>query len=146
MSKAELRALERALKRLERPPKRRRGWFSIAPIYFGLGLALGYVLLVRFVPMMWTALLPGGIEQASELTGLPALVWRLSVLFRLRSESAIVILGGLAGAGLLISTILRPLRLVVWLAAVGVVLVDAGILMVTIKTALEATMQSAGIG
>jgi hypothetical protein len=146
MSKSEMKALERALDRLAKPPKRRAGWFSIAPIYLGLGLVLGYILLVRLVPMIWSALLPGGIEQAQHLTGLPAVVWRLSVLFRVRSEGVVLILGGLVGAGFLVSTLLRPLRFLVWLAAVALVLVDAGILIVTIKTALEATMQGAGIG
>jgi hypothetical protein len=146
MNPRELKALERALDRLTRPPKRRAGWFSKAAVYLGLGLGLAYVLLVQMVPMMWSTLLPAGIEQADTLVGLPAIVWHLSVLFRLRTQSALVILGGLTAAGFVVSALLRPLRFVVWLAAVAVVVIDAGILIVTIKTALEATIQSAGIG
>jgi hypothetical protein len=146
MKPSEIKALERALDRLSRPPRRRVRWFSKAAVYLGLGLALGYVLLVQMVPMMWGTLLPRGIDQANTLVGLPALVWRLSVVFRLRSGSALVILGGLTAAGFVASALLRPLRFVVWLAAVAVVALDAGILIVTIKTAFEATIQSAGVG
>jgi hypothetical protein len=146
MNKKEMRALERAMSRLARPPKRRASWFSLAPIYLALGLIVGFALLVIFVPMLWSALLPGGLEQTERLFGLPALVWRLSLLLRLRSQTAVMILAGLAVSGFVVSTILRPLRFLVWLAAIGVVVLDAGILIVTIKTALEATMHGAGMG
>jgi hypothetical protein len=130
---------------MARPPRRRPARFSIAPIYLVLGLILGYQLLVRFVPMVWASMLPGGLDQASQFRGWPAVVWHFSRYCRLRFPAVVLILGGAAGLGFLLSA-LRPLRIFVWLAAIAVVAVDAGILIVTLRTAMTATMQDAGIG
>jgi len=140
------KALDRVLRKMARPPRRRLGWFSIAPIYLALGMVLAYQLLVRFVPMVWSALLPGGIELAPRLRGWPAVVWRFSVVCRFHFRGVAQILGAAALAGFLVSSFLRPFRFLVWIAAIAVMLIDAGILIVTIITALYTTMQAAGIG
>jgi hypothetical protein len=138
------RALDRLLKKMDRPPRRRR--FSTAPLVMGLGLVLGYQLLVRLVPRVWSTTLPGGLGQARFLRGWPGLVYRLA-LFCYRDFSAVLLVGGLlVAAAVVVSGWLRPLRFLVWLAAVAVILADAGIVYVTLRTALEATAAASGIG
>ena len=53
------RTLQRFLEQSARPARRRAGRISTAPIVLGLGLLLGYQLLVRLVPLVWSATLPG---------------------------------------------------------------------------------------
>jgi uncharacterized membrane protein len=80
------------------------------------------------------------------LRGWPGLVWRLA-LFCHRDFGAAVLIGGLFVVGAIaVGALLRPLRILVWLAAVGVILADAGIVYVTLRTALEATAAESGIG
>jgi hypothetical protein len=138
------RALDRLLRQMDRPPRRPR--FSTAPLVMGLGLVLGYQLLVRLVPRVWSTTLPGGLAQARFLRGWPGLVWRLA-WFCYYDFRTVLVIGGLLVAGaIVVSGWLRPLRFLVWLAAVGVILADAGIVYVTLRTALEATAAASGIG
>ncbi len=140
------RALDRLLQKMARPPRTRRSRFSTAPVVIALGLVLGYQLLVRLVPRVWGELLPGGMRQARFLRGWPGLVGNLAWSCHLHF-SAVLVIGGLFVAGaILVSGWLRPLRFLVWLAAIGVILADAGIVYVTLRAALETTADASGIG
>lgn len=138
------RALDRVFDKMARPPKKRKR-FSIAPVYLALALVLGYQLLVRFLPMLWSQMLPGGLAQANSFWGWPGLVWRLAVLFNTRFDVTLLWLGGIGVSGFLISSWLRPLRFLVWLAALLMIAFDAGIIIVALKTAMDLTMRQAGI-
>src|SRR5579883_1614443 len=118
MNPKTLKALDRAIERMDRLAKRRRGGFSTAPIMLGLGLTLGYQLLVRFVPMVWASLLPEGLSQVSHLRGWPGLVWRLASLCHANFTIMAAMMAVIVAAGFLVSSRLRPLRFLVWLAAV----------------------------
>jgi hypothetical protein len=91
-------------------------------------------------------MLPGGFEQALRLGGAPSLLARLAWLVHVRSANTAVILGVVAVSGFVVSTFLRPLRFLVWLAGVAALLLDAGIVIVTLHTALVATAAEAGFG
>ena len=52
----------------------------MAPWVLGLALFLGYQLLVRLVPRVWAALLPGGLAQANSFRGLPGTLYRLALI------------------------------------------------------------------
>jgi hypothetical protein len=139
------RAMDRLLRSMARPPRPRPRRLSLSAIYLALGLVLGYQLLVRFVPMVWGSLLPGGLTQANQLRGWPGVVWRLAIVAHVRFPAVATTLGIVGAAGFLLGAI-RPLRLLVWLAAVVVIAIDAGILILTLQTALAAGLQNAGIG
>lgn len=141
-----LRSLDRALDRLERQAGRPRRRFSTSPFVLGIGLAVGDVLLTRLVPMVWASLLPGGLEQAATLRGWPALVWRAAVYCHVHQGPVQAAIGVAVVVSLLLSFMGgRPLRIVVWLCAVGVILADAGILVVTIQSSLSATAADVGL-
>ena len=132
-----LRKLDRLLNQLERKARRPRSRFPMAAIYLTLALILGYQLLVRFVPMVWSTLLPEGLEQAADLPGWPGLIYRLGWICHTRFVPVLVALGGISIAGFVLGCGPWPARVVVWLAAVGFVLVDAGIVFVAIMTCVN---------
>jgi hypothetical protein len=137
----------KALEQLSRAPRRRRGLrLSLAPFYLGMGLIVAHQLLVRFVPMVWSATLPGGIEQAHTLRGWGGLLWSVCMLVYMRFNQVAPILTGAWIIALLASLMNRYLRLLVWVAAVAVVMLDFGILAITLETALRAGMREIGAG
>lgn len=149
MNDKTLKALDRALDKLEQDMdrrQRRRGGFSTSPFMLALGLVLGYQLLVRLVPKVWSSFLPGGLEQAQQFRGWPGLVASLAIACD-RNFTTVCVVGGaiVIGAFLWVRWV-RPLRFLVWLAAIGVILLDAGIIYVTLSTSMAATFQDAGFG
>jgi hypothetical protein len=110
-----------------------------------IGFVLGYQLLARLVPKVWATTFPGGLEQAGRLVGWPSLVWRLSTACRFHFLDVVIVMGVVTILAFAISTWLRPLRFLVWVAAVGLILIDAGILVVTIRTALTVTADASGL-
>lgn len=141
MNPSTLKALDRLTRRLERAERRRPRRFSTAPLVLGLGLTLGYQLLVRLVPRVWGAMLPGGWDQANNLRGWPGLVWALALAAHHHFTLVIVLI---AGSTLLAWGAIRAVpavRFLVWLAALAVILFDAGILYVTLRTTLEVVGQ-----
>jgi hypothetical protein len=133
------KSLDRLLRRLERSTARSHHGFSRAPVYLAIGLFVAYQLLVRFVPILWMQL-PGGLGQADELGGEARLVWRLGLACHDHFEQVLVALGALVIIALALSRGSWPLRLVVWLAAFGIVLIDAAIVLIAVNTYLRATM------
>jgi len=134
------RKLDRLLTRLERSGRRPRSRFPLAAIYLTLALILGYQLLVRFVPMVWASLLPGGLAQAESFRGWPGLIYRLGWICHHHFQQVLLVLGGISLAGFVLSRGPWPARAMVWLTAVGLVLVDAGIVFVAIMTCVNLTM------
>lgn len=132
-----LRKLDRLLNQLEGKARRPRSRFPMAAIYLTLALILGYQLLVRFVPMVWSTLLPEGLTQAENLRGWPGLIYRLGWICHTRFEQVLLALGGISVAGFVLSCGPWPARVFVWLAAVGCVLIDAGIVFVAIMTCVQ---------
>jgi hypothetical protein len=149
MNDKTLKALDRALDRLERSAarsERRRSRFSTGPILLALALVVGYQILVRLVPAVWAEFLPGGLEQARMLRGWPGLVASLALLCRRNFSGLVIVLGGVVGSAWLLGRWSRILRFLVWLAALAVILLDAGLIYVTLRTSLEVTVQSSGLG
>lgn len=141
-----LRSLDRALDKLDRQHRRPRRRFSTAPFVLGFGLIVADLLLTRLVPMVWESLLPGGLEQAATLRGWPALVWRSAVYCHVHQGPVQVFIGLAFVLSVLLSFLGgRPLRIVVWLSAAGIILINAGILVVTLQSSLRATAASAGL-
>lgn len=145
MNPSTAQALDRLLRQMSRPPRARKSRFSTAPLILALGLALGYQLTSRLVPMVWGSMLPGGLDQARFFRGWPGLVWASSVRCHRDFPGVAAVLAVIGGVGLLLSTVVRPLRPIVWLMAVATIAIDAGIVYVTLRTAIEATAQSAGM-
>jgi hypothetical protein len=137
MNQETLRKLDRVLNRLDRGARRPRSRSPLAAIYLTLALILGYQLLVRFVPMVWSALLPEGLAQAEEFRGWPGLIYRLGWICRGHFGPVLVTLAGVSLAGFVLSRGPWLARVLVWLAAVGLVLVDAGIVFVAVMTCVN---------
>jgi hypothetical protein len=140
------RALNRLLKKMERPTRRPRGRLSIAPLILGFGLAVMYLLLTRLVPAVWSQFLPGGLDQAQQFRGWPGLVWSAAKARYYNSTSTAIWMGGAVLGSMLLSVLLRPLGILVWLAAIVVIGLNAGIVYVTMRIAIEAMAQGAGAG
>jgi len=138
-------ALDRLLAKMDRPRRRPRR-VSTAPIVLALGLLLGYQLLVRFVPMAWSILLPGGLDQAARFRGWPGLLWRVANMAYGRYPASAIAFGSVGLAGVIISVIAPPLRFLVWLAAIAVIALDAAIVVAVVTTAVAVTAQEAGLG
>lgn len=140
-----LRALDRIIARMDRQTRRRSRPSLIAPVALAIGLVLADVLLTKIVPMAWETLLPHGLEQASHFRGWPGLVWRLAVYGNTHQGTVQAGILVVSVVGLFIGWCVRPLKLVVWLAAVGVIAMNAGILIVMLRTSMNATADAAGI-
>jgi hypothetical protein len=145
MKQEALRSLDRILARMERRARRPRWRFSTAPIVLALGLVTADVLLAWLVPMIWDSILPHGLDEARTLRGWPALVWRGAVFCHYRQPMVQGAVAVVSVTALLIGSRSRPLRWLVWLCAAGVILLNAGILVVTINTGLRATAAAAGV-
>ena len=128
-----------------KPARPRRSRFSIAPVILASGLVVGHQLLTRLVPMVWGSMLPGGLMQARTFRGWAGLVWNVAVWMHGDFAGTAVVLGSIAGVGFLVAMFARPLRPLVWLAAVAVIGLDAGIVYVALRAAIEATAMNAGI-
>ncbi len=138
------RAVPRVLKEMARPP-RRRPRFTLASFTLALALALGFVLVNQLVPRIWAATLPGGVAQAQSFRGIPGLIWALS-LDSHRNPMAMAAFGTMIVlVGWLASALFRPLRWLVWLAAIAAILGDAGILYVALQTSWLAAAGPLGL-
>jgi hypothetical protein len=145
MNPATLKKLDLILDRLERRAKRPRRRFPMAAIVLGLGLALGDILLTRFVPTLWAEFLPWGLQQAATLRGWPGLIWQSALLCHHHQTSVQAAIAVVSLTCLVLGSRIGPMRFLVWLAALGVILLDGAILFGTIHTCLRATAAAAGI-
>lgn len=144
MTRDALKSLDRILDRMERRGRRPRARVTTAPVVLAAGLVLAYLLLTRLVPVLWESLLPHGLEQAAGLRGWPGLVWRAAVFCHWHPRAVWTAIGATLVTGLLVGGLARPLRVLVWLAAVGVIVADAGILVIALQTSLKLTVDAAG--
>ena len=79
------------------------------------------------------------------LRGWPALVWRAALLCDAHLLPIAGAIAGLVVVGILACGRSRSLRWLFWLAAALTVLLDAGIVFITLRTALKANAQAAGL-
>ncbi|MFO0909429.1 MAG: hypothetical protein U0794_13935 [Isosphaeraceae bacterium] len=132
-------SLERMVDQLERSQRRSSRRITPASLALVAGLFLGFFLLTRVIPSIWPALLGG--DPGQMLRGWSLLVWKTAMV---AARYDTVILAGLAVASLIVLTLtyrVGLLRPVVWLAALGVVVIDAGLLASTILACIEAASQ-----
>ncbi len=138
------RALKRFLEKTARSPRRRSGP-TTAPLVLGLALLLGYQLLVRLLPMVWSATLPGGLAQARAFRGWPGLLYRLGETCYNNVLGVSWIIVGSVIVSFLLCRAAWPLRWFVWLIVVSAILLDAVVLVMILRTALMATALEAGV-
>lgn len=131
--------LDRMMRSLERSSRRGRTRFTLAPITFGLALLVGLALLTELLPRVWSAVLPGGLDQAAHFRGWPGLTLAVAVLLHRNRWVAIGVVGGLVVLGMPVASRSWPARWVFRLLAFAAVLVDFGIVYVILSSALEAT-------
>jgi hypothetical protein len=143
MNRNALKSLERIQRGLERARKRRAGG-STAPFVFAAGLVLADFLLVYLVPYIWETVLPRGLDGADAMVGMGALLWRSVVYCQLYQNGVRVGIVAATVAAMLVSRA-RPLRVAVWASAVGVLLMNAGILVVTLHAGLSETAAHVGL-
>jgi hypothetical protein len=136
MNPRTLRSLEQMLDRLERGHRRSGRRLSAATLALVAGLFLGDLLLAVLVPRVWPVLL--GTDPGVALRGWPLFVWRLSELSVRHQQGILVALLTFSLVTVMLSYRLRFVRLLVWVAALGVVFADAGILLATILACLQA--------
>ena len=105
-----------------------------------IGLILGDLMLTRLVPAVWESVLPHGLEQARTFRGWPGLVWHSAVYCHAYPQRVWVVIGAAVVASLIVSFGVRPLRFLVWLSAVGVIVINAGILYITLQTSMSSTI------
>ncbi len=139
MNPSTSRALDRLMKQACRPPRARGSRFSTAPVVLALALFSGYQITARLVPMVWASMLPGGLDQARFFHGWRGLVFALALACHRDFVTATSVLVAIGAVGFFLSTFARPLRPLVWLMAATVIGINAGIVYVTLVTAVEAT-------
>lgn len=145
MNRSTQKALDRLLSKMERTARRPRRSVPTSPFVLGLGLIVGNLLLVRFVPMVWASFLPGGLDSAPRLRGWPGLVWNLAVFCYARQPTVYLGIGAVVVATLLVGTWLRPVRWITWIGALTVIALDAGILFIAMRTSYAATIEQSGL-
>lgn len=133
--------LAKMQRRLDRPRRR----FPLSPLTLGLGLALGVVLLTELLPRLYENLLPGGLRQAQTLRGWPGLVWQSAVLCYDNRPAAGLGIAGVAAVAFVLAGRSRLLGFLCWLAAFGVIVLDASILATALQVSLRATSAAAGL-
>lgn len=139
MNPSTSRAMDRVLRSMERARQPRRRRFPRSALMMGLGLVLAEQILVRLVPRIWDATLPGGVDQAAHFNGLPGLIYRAALACHRNPGPPLWIIGGLTIIAILVSRLGWPFRVLVWLAAVGTILLNAAILAITLQAAMAAS-------
>lgn len=139
-----IKKVNRLLDQMERRARRPRR-FPTSPILLGIGLVIMELLLTRLVPRAWAALLPRGLEQASGFQGWPRLVWNAALFCHRYEQPVFIAIAVVTILGFVVASRSRLIGILIWLSAVGVILLDAGIIVVTILTSLQATSADAGI-
>jgi hypothetical protein len=102
-------------------------------------------LLVRFVPMVWASVLPNGLDSARRLVGWPGVVWRLALFCHFNQPVVLVFIAIALVGGLFLGYLFRPVRWLTWLAALGMIVINALILYVTLHAGLQATVEQSGL-
>ena len=119
------------------PRSKRKSGFSTSPLVLAIGLTLGYQLLTKLLPRLWATILPGGFEQGAMLSGPANLIWRLA--WFCHDEFFLVLIGCGTIVAFSLALSRRPmLRPVVWLMAVGTICADAAILVIALRTSMQA--------
>jgi hypothetical protein len=139
------KTLERIEQEFGSPRRRPRRGFSMSLVVFALGLILADVLLTMLVPRIWVSVLPHGLDTAAHFVGWPRLVWQAAVFCHYRQRVVQVGIVVAVLLGLMVSASGRPGRILVWLSAVGVIVLNALVMIITIKAALNVTAAAAGI-
>jgi hypothetical protein len=125
-----------------RSRRRARRRFSLAPITLGLALGVGLVWLAMMLPRVWAATLPGGLVQAAAFGGWPGLVWDAAVAAHRYFAAIGGAIVGLTILGLPLASRSGAIRWGFRLLAMLAVLLDFGLVFVTMRVALAA----AGVG
>ena len=146
MNPSTMRTFDRILNRMERRADRPVRRFTASPFVLGFGLILADILLTKQVPMMWATLLPGGLEQASRFRGWPGLIWNLSILLQERQAHVQMGIGVVAFLALILSYRMRTMRFLVWLCAVGIIALNAAVLVITLRASMAASALDLGMG
>ncbi len=145
MNPATLKSFDRLLSRMERRANRPVRRLTASPFVLGFGLVLADLLLTRLVPAVWENTLPGGLEQAATLRGWPAILWRAAVFCHWRQGQVQAGIGAVAALALVLGYRYRPVRFFVWLLAAGVIVLNAAIIALTLRTGLAASALNLGI-
>jgi hypothetical protein len=145
MNRATQAKIERILTQMERRASRPLWRFPTAALVLAAGLLLGQQLLVRFVPMVWEALLPGGLDAASTLSGWPGLIWRAAVFSHVHQTGIFAAIAGIGIVSVMLGGRSFLFRVLLRLAALGVIVLDAGIVMVALKVSYRATADASGL-
>ncbi len=146
MNPANLKAFDKILARMERRANRSTRRFTASPVVLTLGLILADVLLTRLVPLMWDAMLPGGVEQAFQFRGWAGLLWSVVLVCRKSQREIRIGIGVIAFLALVLSYRFRSIRVLVWLSAAGVIALNAAILVLTLRTSMAASPLNQGLG
>lgn len=149
MNQRSLRSLQGILKQMEResrrPGGRGQGRFSTSPLVLTAGLVLANVLLTWLVPAIWDSLLPHGLEDVGGFEGWPGLLWRGVLISRGRQGAVRGTIAVVCVLSFILGYRSRAIRILVWILALGVILLNAGILYVTLHTSLNVNAASIGL-
>lgn len=145
MNPETLRKLERQLRKLDRRRPRAIGRGFTAALVFAAGLMLAHFLLSRLVFTIWETLLPGGLDQADSFVGWPGLVWHAAVFCRVNYLGTAIAMGVAALVAFIATSWGRLFRVALWLAAVSVLILNAGILVIVLRSSMHANAAAAGL-
>ncbi|MGE3818732.1 MAG: hypothetical protein AB7I30_04805, partial [Isosphaeraceae bacterium] len=101
-----------------------------------LGLLVGHQLLARLVPKVWSAAWYEGTWRS--FGSFRRMIWQLSTLVQGRDTSILWGIAALALVTLVLGYRSAMARRLLWVSSVVVILLDAGIVLATFRTSLEA--------
>jgi hypothetical protein len=140
MNHKDLASLNRVLSQLDRRSKRSQRRFTTAPLVLALGLVLADCLLLGLVLPVWPSVMSSATTDG--LGGIHRVVWHLAEYcqdYQKKVQVGILVVSVLT---LVLSYRMKSIRLLAWLAAVGVVASDAVILLTTFLACIQAAATS----
>jgi hypothetical protein len=140
MKPKDLASLNRLLSQLDRRSRRSQRRFTTAPIVLALGLILADCLLLGLVLPVWPSVMSSASTDG--LGGIHRLVWHLAEYCQDDQKKVQVGILVVSVLTLVMSYRMKSIRLLAWLAAVGVVAVDAVILLTTFLACIQSAASS----
>lgn len=137
MSDETLKALDRALTKLEKGQRRGGGGrFPRSSLTLAIALLLGHQLLVKLVPRVW----PSVVNDATwgRLAPWQQATWRLAQLLYGHDSAVFLAVGGVFLAAVVVGYKSKTVRFLIWLAAIAVILLNMAVLFTTYRLSLAA--------
>jgi hypothetical protein len=109
------------------PKKPKPARFTLGSLYLAAGLVVGFLVLTKMIPAMNTIVDDKAVPRQSDSGGWHAIVIELSRWTSSHQQLCIAAIAIVAIAGIVLPFLIRPMRYVVWAAALAIFLLDVAL-------------------